>query len=265
MAKTAIEESAGEVVAPPPQSGGAEPPVVATPPQGEDPFYPVLAMDPARFSKVIRANIGNARLTEFDVDRISVPTGGGNLWTVPTLDGDENAKDITGIVVYWKEPRAYWKVAFDESGGGTPPDCSSDDGVNGIGEPGGACGVCPLAQFGTHHKGRGQACKQMRVLFMVREQEFLPIAVSCPPTSLGNMQKFFLRLAGRGIQYNHIVTRLTLGQDKNKEGIKYSAVEPAMVRMLNEYEIEQIEHYCASIEPALSRMRVAPTATEFAG
>lgn len=230
-----------------------------------DHSYPVLAMEAGKLQKVIRANIGNSSLSEFDVDRIKVPTGGNNLWAVPTLDGEENVKEIDGIVVFWKEPRAYWKVGFDDSGGGTPPDCSSDDGVSGIGDPGGSCSACPLSQFGTHHKGRGQACKQMRVLFIVREQEFLPVAISCPPTSLDNMRKYFLRLAGRGIQYNHVITKFVLAPDRNRDGIKFSAVSPSMVRMLGDHEIEAIERYCEAIEPALSRTRVQPTAAEFAG
>ena len=231
-----------------------------------DSSYPVLAMDPDRLHRVIRANIGNSRLSEFDVDRLKVPTGGGNLWTVPTLEGEENLKEVAGIVVSWKEPRAYWKANFDDSGGGTPPDCSSaDSGQPGIGEPGGDCAVCPLAAFGTHHKGRGQACKQMRILFVVREQQFLPIAVSCPPTSLENMRKYFLRLASQGIPYNHVVTNFALAPDKNKEGIKYSAIAPSMQRRLSDSEIEAIERYCEAVQPALSRTRVMPEATEFAG
>ena len=257
-----IEESAGEAV-PPSQGGGANLPATAAEP---DTSYPVLAMRAERLSKVISANLGNSRLSEFDVDRLHVPTGGGTLWEIPTLEGEpEHAKDVTGIVVFWKEPRAYWKENFDDSGGGTPPDCSSEDGTIGVGDPGGSCAVCPLAEFGTHHKGRGQACKQMRVLFMVLEQQFLPIAVSCSPTSLANMQKYFLRLAGRGIQFNHVVTKLTLGVDKNKDGIKYSTVQPSMVRMLNDVEVESIERYCAAIEPSLRRASVAPAAGEFAG
>jgi len=249
MAKSSIEATAGETL-----------PAVRV-----DESYPVLAMEQGRLAKVIKANLGNSRITEFQVDRLKVPTGGGNLWTVPGLEGETNEKEIDGITIFWKEPRAYWEQSFDSSGGGTPPDCSAADGTVGVGKPGGQCGVCPLAQFGTHHKGRGQACKQMRVLFMVRPQDFLPIAVSCPPTSLDNMQKFFLRLASRGIQFNHIITRLSLGQDKNKDGIKYSAIVPSMVRMLNDFEIEAIERYCEAIEPALSRVRVDPTATDFAG
>ena len=255
-----IEATAGVEATPASEGAGQLPAVAAV-----DQTYPILAMDPTRLGRIIKANIGSTKLTEFDVDRITVPTGGGKLWTVPGLEGESNQEHIEGLLVHWKEPRSYWKQSFDDSGGGVRPDCESPDGVTGFGDPGGSCASCALAQFGTHHKGRGQACKQMRVLFMVTQQNFLPIAVSCPPTSLINMQTFFLRLASRGILYNHIVVRLALMQDKNKDGIKYSSVVPSMVRMLNEYEIEQVERYCEAIEPSLSRVRVAPGAQEFAG
>lgn len=230
-----------------------------------DQSYPVLTMDPDKMQRVIRANIGNSRMNEFDVDRISVPPGGGIAWNVPTLEGIDSAKEIEGVVVFWKEPRAFWRINYDDSGGGTPPACQSDDGTTGVGDPGGQCGVCPLAQFGTHHKGRGQACKQMRILFVIREQEFLPIAISCPPTSLDNMRKYFLRLAGRGILFNHVVTRFVLAQERNRDGVGYSVIVPSMTRMLNDIEIESIERYCEAIAPALAQARVVPAATEFAG
>ena len=255
-----IEATAGVEVVPAPEGAGQLPAVAAV-----DQTYPILAMDPTRLGRIIKANIGSTKLTEFDVDRITVPTGGGKLWTVPGLEGESNQETIEGLIVYWKATRSYWRDSFDESGGGVRPDCESQDSVIGIGNPGGSCAACPLAQFGTHHKGRGQACKQMRVLFVIMPQNFLPVAISCPPTSLENMETFFLRLASRGLMYNHMVVSLALLPDKNKDGIKYSAVVPSMVRMLNEYEIEQVERYCEAIEPSLSRVRVAPGAQEFAG
>lgn len=231
-----------------------------------DASYPILSMAAEQLHAVIRSNIGNSRLTEFDVDRIKIPTGGGGAWMVPSLEGKPEPQiEIGGIVIHWKDPRAFWKILYDDSGGGTPPDCSSDDGINGIGEPSGVCDICPLAQFGSHHKGRAQACKQMRVLFVVREQEFLPISISCPPTSLDNMRKYFLRLAGRGIAFYHIITKFTLAQDRNKDGVEYSVVVPSMVRMLNDAEIEAVSRYRESIQPALQRTRLTPTASEFAG
>lgn len=261
MAK--IEDTAGETVpeaAAPKKASSKE---VATA-EGVDQSYPVLAMDAERMTRVIRANLGNTRMTEFDVDRLKVPSGGGNLWTVPTLEGEESMKSVDGIVVYWKEPRAYWRESFDDSGGGTPPDCQSDDGVRGVGEPGGDCATCPMAKFGTHAKGRGQACKQMRVLFLVRPGEFLPISVSCPPTSLDALRKFFLRLSGKGLLFNHVVVSLSLGSDKNKDGIKYSTVQPSLVRMLNDREVDMMDQYCTAIQPSLEHVRAQVAAGEFA-
>src|SRR4029450_12815372 len=80
-----------------------------------------------------------------DLDRIRMPTGGALTFEVPTPAGPESRPTITGVLVHVQQRRAYWAQAFDETGGGTPPDCTSADGITGVGEPGGACARCPLA------------------------------------------------------------------------------------------------------------------------
>ena len=128
---------------------------------------------------------------------------------------------LTGIVVDWGRPRAYWAENF--SGEGGPPDCSSMDGVRGNGlhivAPGetarvpdesgnyqeatsGAltisrpCATCPHSQFVENR----QACKQMVRfgLYIPTAGDYAPwlaaqsapggpptpIIVSLPPTNL---------------------------------------------------------------------------------
>ena len=104
--------------------------------------------------EIIADNLGGEQITPFDLDRVTVPAGGALSWEVPTLDGEESVKEIEGIVIYWRTARAYWEQGLDESGGGSPPDCSSDDGQIGIGTiaatvQGGQCSACPMNQFGS--------------------------------------------------------------------------------------------------------------------
>lgn len=218
--------------------------------------YSVVKMDPTVLREIIQENIGADALSEFDLDRVKVPAGGGVTWEVPSLEGTENVKELTGVVVHWKQPRAYWSVGFDESGGGTPPDCASDDGFWGIGDPGGECDKCPLAQFGSDSKGRGQACKQMRLLFMVRPTDLLPLVVACPPTSIRPVKRYFLRLASQAIPFYGVVTKVTLERTKNQDGIQYAQVVPQMVQRLDDGDMAKMKAYAESLRPAMERVTI---------
>lgn len=218
--------------------------------------YGIVAQPTGDLMEIMEANIGGT-LSQFDLDRISVPAGGGRQWIIPTLEGEEDSPVIDGIIVHWKEPRAYWETSFDESGGGTPPDCNSQDGMLGQGKfgpgsdtnPSGRCDTCPMSQWGSDPKGgSGQACKQMRVLFMVGKEDLLPMAVVAPPTSINPIKKFMLRLASRSIPYWGVVTRLELEQDSNKDGIRYSKIKPSVATRLSPEQAEQVHAYGQAIQ-----------------
>ncbi len=197
--------------------------------------FPALSQDPARIMEVIRENLGGDSLSAWDLDRITIPAGGGLAWSVPSLDGVKPEQFLLGVIVYVQNARAYWKQTFDASGGGNPPDCVSEDAVTGVGDPGGECRKCPYAAFGSGRDGRGQACKQIRRLFMLRQDEILPMVVNLPPTSLKNSKDYLLRLASHGVSMSAIVTRIGLAQDK-ANGITYSKAVFAKVGNLTEQQ-----------------------------
>lgn len=215
----------------------------------------------SQLGEIFRENVGG-QLSEFNLDRVKVPAGGGTMWEVPGLEGISNEKTLDGTIVYNTSPRAYWKQNFDESGGGTPPECSSKDGTYGIGEPGGECATCPLAKFGSaplkkgQKESRGQACKQMRQLFMVRPNSLIPVLVTAPPTSLGEIQKYFLRLAGEAVPYWAVVTSLSLEKDKNKDGTVYSKIVPKMLKRLSEAEMKTVKEYASGLKSAFQTVTV---------
>lgn len=211
--------------------------------------------------EIMAANVGASGISAFDIDRIKVPAGGGTTFEVPSLEGPQDAKDVTGVIIAWRDARGYWRESFDATGGGTPPDCASDDGVTGIGDPGGDCATCPLAAFGSAMKsngeaGRAQACKQTRLLFVVREGDLLPILVVVPPSSLGGVRKYFLRLASGAVPFYGVLTRLELAKDRNKDGIAYARIEPSMVGRLSPEESARMKAYAESVAPALAAVRV---------
>lgn len=215
----------------------------------------------ADLTNVMHDNLGEGGVTAFDLDRVKVPSGGGKAWEIPSLTDDvEIARTFDGIIVHWREPRAYWEKALDDSGGGTPPDCNSQDGKLGIGNPGGNCQTCQYAQFGTAMKGGvatpGQACKQMRLMFVLREDGLLPLALFAPPTSLKGMRKYFLRLASQGKRFSDVVTRFSLAQTDNQGGIEYSYIEPTLVRVLSPEECGVVRAYGQGMATAFDAVQI---------
>jgi len=201
----------------------------------------------------VKENIGNDRITDRDLDRVTMPLGGGLAWTVPTLEGEDSAKTLDGIIVHWTSPKAYWATGM-EVGGNTPPDCSSSDGETGYGDPGGDCYDCALNQWGSATGGAGKACKEKRMLFLLRPDDLLPIVVQAPSTSIQPVRRYLLRLASQGMPYWSVVTRLSLERAQSGTGIGYSRIQPQSGGAVSEEQRQQLEEYVAAVRPIIGYM-----------
>lgn len=186
-----------------------------------------------------------------DLERIRVPAGGGTAWTIQGLDGEEMVKELAGIIVAWRDTRAYWSVPMEQSDGNLPPDCYSLDARTGTGKPGGDCQKCPLAQFGSDAGGPGQACKLVRQLFLIREENLLPEIVNLPPSSIKPARQYFLRLASKGVPCYSVVTRIGLEKTRNAQGIVYSRATFASGGWLSPEQARRAKEYAAMLEPLL--------------
>ncbi|MFA4909111.1 MAG: hypothetical protein WC583_05600 [Candidatus Omnitrophota bacterium] len=218
-----------------------------------DTGYLVLQKD-SNIVEIVEENLGSEGVSAYDLDRVKIPAGGATAFEVPTLEGEESVKEIEGIIIFWKTARAYWPEKFN--GENNPPQCSSVDGEVGQGTPGGYCSKCPLAQFGSADNGKGQACKQMRQLFIVRENDILPLVLTLPPTSIKPAKQYFMRLASKGIKYTHAVTRITLEKAKSGDGITYSKAAFALVKQLEPAIYEKIDAFTESIRPMLETVAI---------
>ena len=138
-----------------------------------------LKFAPDELRQLVEDNIGGGSVNPTSFDRVRVPSGGAKTWEVPNLDakdGVESAREINGIILFWHDTRTYWQEAY--TGEMRQPDCSSPDGVTGYGDPGGSCDMCPLSQWGSDpHGGRGQACKAQRIIYILRPNELMPMAI----------------------------------------------------------------------------------------
>lgn len=201
--------------------------------------FKALSVDTKQLTGFMRDNLGGQGFRLTDLDKIKVPSGGGSTWEVPTLQGNKPHQVLEGIVLHFKDVRAYWK---EKDGGNKPPDCSSSDGMHGIGDPSGDCATCPFAQFGSATDDRGnaaggQACKAMRLFLFLREDDMIPMIVALPPTSLQNAKKYFLRLVANGYPFYGVTTQIRLEQAKNPQGKPYSKATMNMGRKLKDEEL----------------------------
>jgi hypothetical protein len=168
--------------------------------------------------EAIEANLKD--FTASDFEHIKLPSGGGTLWTLPEIAGDTKVTEVEGILMGWRDTRAYWRVPRGESEGNLPPDCHSSDGRIGIGQPGGRCGPCQLADFGSGPRG-APACRLMKEVFLVRRPDVLPQVVDLAPTSHKALIKYLKRLAYAGVPSYGVVTTISLETAVNPRGIAY--------------------------------------------
>lgn len=209
--------------------------------------YPVLSGKMEGMQDVLAKNLGGeaSDVSAFDLPRIQMPTAGGDKWTLP--DGD-SVKTLEGIIVAWQDVRAYWP---DSEAMGNPPQCQSPDARVGYGEPGGECKKCPMAEYGSAESGAGQACKKMKRLFLLLEDDMLPTLVTLPPTSLKPCRQYFMALIQSQTAYDALVTKIGLDSDQNANGVEYSKAIFEQGTRLTEEQQEAVEAYRDSISGLL--------------
>lgn len=217
--------------------------------------FPVLLNNVEDTMLALKENLGGAALSPFDLERVSIPAGGGTTWTLSTLDGDVETKEITGVIVAVQTARCFWREDFSVSGGGTPPDCSSDEGTIGVGDPGGSCETCPYNTYGSKAAGkRGKACKEIRRIFLLLPDRNLPTVINLPPGSLKDFSKYMIRLADAGLSFYKVATTFSLATDKNADGIKFSKAKPARAANLTQELAAGAQAYSRLITDSVKRV-----------
>lgn len=226
------------------------------------PFVPTgfAALDvrnQAFLHEIMADNLAGDSLTARDLPRLTVPPGGMKFWTIKTPEGDHPAQALEGIIVHWDQPRAWWEKTLEESGGNAPPDCSSPDGkvgtdVNGVTY---ACAPCRLNQFGSAPNGRGKACKEKRMLYVLMPDRMLPTVVQAPSTSIAPIREYFVQLIDgeEPRPYWATKTQLSLETITPGDGFPYSRIVAKSLGPLDEAQVERARAYRDSIRPNLQR------------
>ena len=112
--------------------------------------------------EIIRANLKSQPLTLDLFDIVKSPSGGSTVFEVPGLAGNEAAMELSGIILDYTTPRAYWDTPDPVEG--TPPVCMSQNSI--ISHDGKACAHCPYNDFGSKDgDSNAKACKSLFKIF----------------------------------------------------------------------------------------------------
>lgn len=189
---------------------------------------------------IIRENLKNQPLSFQLFDVVKSPSGGSTVFSVPGLSGDEAEKELTGIILDYTTPRAYWDTPDPVEG--TPPVCISENSI--ISQDGKACAHCPYNDFGSKDgETNAKACKESVLLFLLRPNNILPLLVRIPVTSKSRFLKYMARLVGTMTPLSGVVTRITLEKATSKTGKPYALYHFDAVSMLTPEEAAQAKAY----------------------
>lgn len=215
--------------------------------------------DGGEIAEAMAANLGEgASFKESDLTRAPIPTGGGTTWIVPNVTGDKATKTIDGILVYQGPRGLLW--AGEESEEGSLPLLVSHDlktarllaaesvdkkmleriepakiGVNTYDWT-----KLPQNEWGSGKNGSGKACKEQRVLYILTEDEPLPVVVTVQPGSLKGWQQFIMAISKAGIPFYRSVVSLTLEKATAAGGQPYAQVVPKLIGVLSKEQGEVI-------------------------
>lgn len=189
---------------------------------------------------IIRQNLKNQPLSFQLFDTVKSPSGGSTVFTVPGISGDEIEKSITGIILDYTTPRAYWETSDPVEG--TPPTCYSRDSL--ISFDGKACCHCPFNDFGSKDgESNAKACKESVALIMLRPGNIMPIIVRIPVSSKIIFQRYLTRLIGKMMPISSVVTKITLEKTTNKSGQPYSQYSFEAVEVLSAEEAAKVKSF----------------------
>ena len=196
---------------------------------------------------------------EFSLDRIKIPSGGMTAFEVPTGDGEnsELEKEIECVILMSHPANAYYRETY--KGGSNPPDCGSFDGITGsIGQ---SCKTCPYNRFGSG-EGKAKACKNRRMLYLLREKQLFPMILNLPTGSIKSFAKYVQSLLSRGKRPNQVVTKISLRKANSSSNIEFSQAVFKCVRVLAPEEQPNIDIMAEQVRGIAANLTTASLAED---
>ena len=209
---------------------------------------------------IISENLKNQQLSPALFDVIKSPSGGTTAFTVPTISGEDIEKELTGIILDYTTPRAYWDTPDPVEG--TPPVCYSNDST--ISFEGQPCSQCQFNDFGSKNGGETQAkaCKESVCIFLLRPDNILPLVVRVPVSSKMLFMKYTTRLVSNLTPMCGVVTKITLEKATNKTGQPYAKFIFEAVKALSPEETTTARAFGQKFMEIVSAANVVPVMAE---
>jgi len=209
--------------------------------------------------------------------RVKTPVSANANFMITDIGGETALTSFVAVVLAHRQTRAYWP----EIGGnkGIPPTCSSLDAHTGhenteTGLAPHDCATCPRQQFGTGRDAtgratRGQACKRMVQMVILRPGSALPELISCPPTSVQSYQKYITILAANRLNIGQVWTVFGIGPRVGQYQVPTIELKAEMgadkrVRRLTEEEAAAVGSLMSQIEEMFVARRIALTSEDYA-
>ena len=177
------------------------------------------------------------------------------------LPDGTKAQSIQGFILDFNKINSYWRESFDQTGGGTPPDCFSLDGAKPSPYSGeiqsATCPECPQNQFVSEPakgggRSRGKACKNLkRVHIITRSNQLLPYRLTLPPSNLRTFDQYISSLVAQGYAFRMVYTDFSLKPTKNKDGITYAELVLTPVSAISKEQARVIKTMSERLGPIL--------------
>ena len=208
---------------------------------------------------LIKENLKQQPLSFQLFDLVKSPSGGSTVFSVPGLSGEEAEKELTGIILDYMTPRAYW--ATSDPVEGMPPTCLSKDSL--ISADGKVCAHCPCNDFGSKDgESNAKACKESVLLFLLRPGSVFPLLVRVPVTSKKLFLKYTTRLVSRLTPLSSVVTKITLEKATSREGKPYALFHFDAVEVLGSEEAEKVREFGRQFMDIVHAADVEPVFTD---
>lgn len=208
---------------------------------------------------IIRENLKNQPLSLDLFDIVKSPSGGSTVFSVPGLAGEEAEKELTGIILDYTTPRAYWDSPDPVEG--TPPTCMSQNSI--ISFDGKACAHCPFNDFGSKNgESNAKACKESVLLFLLRPGSVIPLLVRIPVTSKNRFLKYSTRLLCTLTPISSVVTKISLKKATSKGGKPYALFNFEAVGSLSQEEAAQAKAFGRQFMEIVNAAQLVPELAE---
>lgn len=144
-------------------------------------YIAVNGLSDITLEELLEANYGGQMPPPHKLTQIHIPGGGGLTWEIPGVGGEpELVREFVGVALHAQPGRVKYKNPFGK-GPKEAPVCQSNDGITGVGQPGGECATCPLAQWVD---GKRPECPEHISVYILRPTSLIPVVLTLPATSI---------------------------------------------------------------------------------